>query len=174
MSRTTSGDLVMISMESPRNWMQRLQDPAREAEPPLGGLVGIGGGADDEGMVAEARGIERAHEHVGDAGLHQDPPLERLPRGQRLGGGTAALDGVTVRIPRVAVGAAELAADVGIDRPEPHAGGGRRVEHRTYRKLEEPGAPRTFVQHLQPWLRRLGRRQEVELTAGHSQRAQPQ
>ena len=61
------------------------QDPAREPEAPLGGLIGIGGGADDEGMAGEARGVERAREHLGDVGLDQDALLERLPGGQRLG-----------------------------------------------------------------------------------------
>ena len=51
-----------------------------------------------------------------------------------------------MRIPRVAVGAAELAADIGIDRPEPHAGGSGCVEHRVDRQADEPGAAVALVE----------------------------
>ena len=104
---------------------------------------------------AEARGIERAGQHLDDVGLDQDALLERLPGGQRLGAASAAaLHGVAVRVPRVAVGAAELAADVGIDGPEPHAGGGGDVEHRAHREREEPGAATALVEQ-RPASRRL-------------------
>ena len=127
MSRVTSGDLVMIPMRETAVVQQQLEDPAGEPELPLGGLVAVGGGADDQRMAAQPRGIERAGQHLGDVGLDQDALLERLPGGHRLGVvGAAALHGVAVGVARVAVGAAELAADVRIDGPEAHVGAGGR------------------------------------------------
>ena len=65
---------------------QRLENLPGEAEAPLGGLVGIGGGADDQSLAAEPRRIERSGEDVGRAGLHEDAALECLPVGQWLRG----------------------------------------------------------------------------------------
>ena len=108
------------------------------------------------------------------------PVLTRMRRsnashaGSGSGGGAAPLHGVAVGVPRVAVGAAELAADVRIDRPEAHVRRGRAVEHRPHREREEPGAALALVEHLPAGLRLRGGRQEVELPRRHPQRAHPQ
>ena len=51
-----------------------------------------------------------------------------------------------MRIPRVAVGAAELAADIGIDRPEPHLCRCGSIENRIHRQADEPGAAVALVE----------------------------
>src|ERR1043166_8697108 len=52
-----------------------------------------------------------------------------------------------VRLPRVAVRATELAADVRIERPEWHVGSGRGVEYSAHRELQESGPALPLVQH---------------------------
>ncbi len=114
---------------------QRLEQGAGQAELPFGRLIGIGGGADDQRGAGQPAGIERAGQHRHRIALDQDPPFERLPPlvaarvAELLLAQNAlivrALDGVAMGIARVAVGAAEFAADVRIDRPEAHAGSAR-------------------------------------------------
>ncbi len=152
---------------------QHAEHLAGEPEPPLGRLVGIGGGADHKGVAAEPRGIEGAGEHLGHAGLDENAALERLPRGERLGGGAAPLHRIAMGVACVAIGAAELAPHVGIERPEPHPGCGRRVEDRARGQLEEPAASLPFVEHRQAARGRRGR-EEIELPGAHPQRPHPQ
>src|SRR5690606_26343206 len=72
----------------------------------------------------------------------------------------------------IAVAASELAADVRIDRPEIHSGGGWRVEHRSRRDGNELGAANALIQHLPGGPRR---QQRKLLRAGaHPQPPQPQ
>ena len=64
---------------------------------------------------------------------------------RELPGIVRALDRVTVRVARVAIGASELAADVRIDGPEIDARLLRRVEHGPRRELDELGAAETLI-----------------------------
>ena len=57
---------------------ERLQQPAGDPEAAFGRLVGIGGGADDDGRAVDARGIERAAEDGGRVNLDEDPVFEGL------------------------------------------------------------------------------------------------
>ena len=63
---------------------QQLEDPAREPEPPLGGLVQSVAVPMTSECPAEPHRIERSGQHLDDVGLDQDALLERLPRGHRL------------------------------------------------------------------------------------------
>ena len=47
---------------------------------PLGRLIGVGGGADDQRVAGEPGGIERPCEHLGDVGFDQDLFFEGLLR----------------------------------------------------------------------------------------------
>jgi hypothetical protein len=123
---------------------ERLEDAPRQAEAALGGLVGIGGGADDhrlalhEAEVARAALAERAPDERGRLALHEDAPLEGEPGRERRGHvfrdgvgaerGGGAVEGVAVGEARVAVAAAEGTADIGIDGPVAHSRGFGAVE----------------------------------------------
>ena len=130
------GDLVMMPRWSLVETQQDLEHAARDAEAAFRGLVGIGGGADDDGGLADTRRVERPHEHAGEVALDQDVSLERIhgwlreQRAIRVGAQVAArrvtLDGVAMRVASVAVAAAELAADVGVDATRIPCGSRRR------------------------------------------------
>src|SRR5258705_5026106 len=137
---------------------QPLEDSAREPEAPLGRLVWIRGGTDDNWGGLTDRGTDRpkvATQVVFECDqqplLHEHPLLERLPpvrAAELVEFGVRqptrvvrALDGVAVRVARVAVRAAEFAPDVGVERPEIDAGLLRRVEYRLGLERDELGAP---------------------------------
>src|SRR5256884_8709699 len=89
--------------------------------------------------------------------LHEHPFLERLPpvRSAELqkllvsefSRVVGALDRVAVRVARVAVGAPEFAADVGVERPEIDAGLLRRVEDGLGLERHELGAALSLVEN---------------------------
>ncbi len=119
---------------------QRLEQAPGHAEAELGRLVRVGGGADHDGAAAEPRGAKRPGQRAGRVELHQDAVLEvAVGVGVRRqhAGRRRPLDGPAMGVARVAVAAAELAADVGVHRPEAHPGAGRRVEHRAHRERDE-------------------------------------
>src|SRR2546426_5775756 len=143
---------------------QPLEDPAREPEAPLGWLVGVGSGPDDDrrGRAGRRTGgpkvppqiaLERAEQRV----LHEHAPLECFPPVRpaelekllvgELPRVVGALDCVAVRVARVAVRAPEFAADVGVERPEIHAGLLRRVEHGVGFERHEFGAAEPLVEN---------------------------
>src|ERR1700686_5480019 len=113
---------------------QPLQNSARDSESSLGGLVRIGRGSDDNRLalkeleVAVASEAEGAGEDLRCVPLHEDIVLEGEPGRQpvvRVAEGVGhffvaggALHYVAVGVAGVAVGAAEGAANVGIDGPE--------------------------------------------------------
>ena len=122
---------------------QRLEQPPGQAELPLRRLIGIGGGADDQRGVTEFPGLEGPEQDVGRAVLDQDVLLEgevgRLAgRARRV-----ALQSPLVGAAGVAVGAAELAPDIGIERPESHwvAGGGLSTRRTGSARNRVPAAP---------------------------------
>ena len=161
---------------------ERLEQPAGDPEAALGRLVGIGGGADDDGRAVDARGIEGAAEDGGRIDLDEDPvfegsphpwprfavltpcpPLHHVERGDA--GTFHPFHGPAVGVPGVAVGAAEFAADVGIDRPERHVGGRGAVEHRAGRDgFEGDGA----ASRRSPRMGSPGYRGAVPLSAAES------
>src|SRR5882724_1125605 len=148
---------------------QRLEHSTGEPELSLGGLIRIGGGPDDERRACQPGGLESSREHVGDIGLHDDSALERFPGRQGLNFTAHALDQIAVGVAGIAVGAAELAADVRIERPERHVGGRWRIEHRAHLHGEELGAPRSSIERHEPvWRcdRRRGEQVELRLGAG--------
>ena len=57
---------------------QRLEQPAGDPETAFGRLVGIGGGADDDGRAVDARGIEGAAENAGRVDLDEDAVFEGI------------------------------------------------------------------------------------------------
>src|SRR5205823_8913613 len=88
--------------------------------------------------------LERAQQIV----LDEDVPLEIAD----LVGGEPArvvrpLDHVAMRVARVTVRAAELAADERVERPEIHARLLRRVEHRAGREGNELGSAQPLVEN---------------------------
>src|SRR2546426_3634784 len=142
---------------------QPLENPAREPEAPLGRLVRIGRGADDDGGGRTVRWPERpkvatqvAFECDQQLFLHEHPFLERLPpvRSAELqkllvsefSRVVGALDRVAVRVAGVAVRAPEFAADVGVERPEIDAGLLRRVEDGLGLERHELGAALALVE----------------------------
>ena len=99
------------------------QQRARQLEAALGRLVGIGRRADHDREAVDSCGVEVTPEQCGGVLLDQDPSLEGLRRGEH--GGLArgrqwwtlvrsAVDGPAVRLAGVAVGTAELTADIGV------------------------------------------------------------
>src|SRR2546429_2200110 len=86
----------------------------------------------------------------------EDPRFERLPPvgaaviGElgvgELAGVVRALDDVAMRVARIAVTAAEFAADVGIERPILHPRCGGRVEDALGCERNEPGATEALVE----------------------------
>ncbi len=117
---------------------QPLQHRPRDTKPPLGGLIRIGRGPDDDAF-AERHALEIGLEGADDVLLHEDPLLERFPAVRaavirelgvgQLAGIVRALDHVAMRVARIAVAAAEFTADVWIQRPVVHSGRARRVQH---------------------------------------------
>src|SRR6185437_10451457 len=69
-----------------------------------------------------------------DAALEREPGWHRVPRRRQLRvlriRRRGPIEHVAVRVARIAVGAAERAADVRVDRPEAHSGRFRTVQHR--------------------------------------------
>ena len=180
-SRAISGDLVMMPIERSRKRSSTSSRRRVMPESALGRLVGIGRRADDQRLPVQTRGIEGARQHLRRVRLDQDATLEREP-GRHGGSGVVGHDarrargplyGVAVGIAGVAVGAAELAPDVGIDRPEPHPGAGRAVEHRAGTQLEKRGAAGPPVEHVELPRRRRQDRQ-LELPGAHPHFPQPQ
>ena len=135
---------------------QSLQHRPRDAEPALGGLIGIGRRPDDD-ACAERDALEIGVECPDDLFLDEDPPLERLPPMRaavigelgvgQLAGVVRALDDVAMRVARVAVTATELAADVWIQRPVVHARRAGRVQHPLGGQRNEPGAAEALVEN---------------------------
>ena len=90
-----------------------LEAGAREAIPTLGGLIGIGGGADGHDLALPGLARQLPPQHVGHVQLHADGAAVRLA-------GRAV--GAPLEAAHVAEGAAVGAAHVGIERPlEGHA-----------------------------------------------------
>ena len=139
MSRVMSGLFVMMQIGQPGMIGQHLEHRSRDPKASLGGLKRIGGRADDDRLAVEQREVflravsERFAQHVGRVLLDEDAPLEREPGrhlvARRLQVGVlgirrrVAVEHPAMGVARVAVGAAERAADVRVDRPEPHARG---------------------------------------------------
>ena len=132
-----------------------MQHRSRHAEPALGRLIRIGRRTDDDAFAewdAFQVGLERA-DHMF---LYEDPLLECLPPVRppvvrKLGIGqlariVCALDDVAMRVARIAVTAAEFAADVGIERPILHPRCGGRVEDALGCERNEPGATEALVE----------------------------
>src|SRR2546425_4549422 len=132
----TLGDDADVETFAPR---QPLEHLPREPEASFRRLVGIGGGADDNRGGRAVRRTGRPHvpsqirlQRSQQPLLHEDPPLERPPAMgatkvvelglAELAGVPRPLDRVPMRVARVAIRAPELAADVGIERPEVDAG----------------------------------------------------
>ncbi len=93
---------------------ERLEAAAREPEAPLGGLVGVGGGADRDALASPGGARELAAEHLDDVLLHPD-------RGAVAGVGRPV--GAQLERPDVTERAAMDAAHVRVERPvEGHPG----------------------------------------------------
>ena len=98
-------------------------------------------------------GVKRADDLL----LDKDPPFERLPAVRaavirklgvgELTGVVGTLDDVAMGVARVAVTAAELAADVRIERPVVHAGRRGRVEDPLGRERNEPCATEALIEN---------------------------
>ena len=135
---------------------QPLQHRARDPKPALGGLVGIGRGTDHDAL-AERHALEIRLQRADDMLFHEDPLLERFPAVRaaiirelgvgQLAGIVRPLDDVAVRVARVAVAAAELAADIGIERPVIHARRLGRVEDAVRGEGDEAGAAEALVEN---------------------------
>ena len=129
---------------------QHFQNTTSDLEATLGRLVRICRRADHYGFAREEREVlvasvtKRAAQNLGRVVLDENVALEREP-GRKIGECIAqrfahlvvtrrSLHHVAVRVPGVAVGAAERAADVGIDGPETHARRFRTVQHALRRR----------------------------------------
>src|SRR5688500_13881486 len=128
---------------------QGLQQLPGEPELSFRRLIGIGGRSDDQRGAAEFAGIECSQQNIGCAVLDQNVLLEGEMG--RLAGrvGRIALQSPLVGASSITVGAAKLASDVRIERPERHVGAGRGVKHPAHLKREKPGSPLLPVQDRQ-------------------------
>ena len=133
---------------------QPLQHGARHSKSSLGGLIRVGRCADDDAFAhrhALEIGVECAHDLL----LHENsrfegfPPVRAAVIGEFAVGQLArvvrSLDDIAMRVPRVAVAAAELAADIGIERPVVHPGCAGRVENAVRRDRDEASAAEAFI-----------------------------
>src|SRR2546423_7483384 len=118
---------------------EHFENSSRDSESPLGRLIRISRSADDDGLALEqtkmtiAAESQSSAQDLGRVLLDEDVALEREPRWQFVVRFTEFLNHFVVvggsfhhpamGVSGVAVSAAERAADVGIDRPESHAGG---------------------------------------------------
>src|SRR6185436_7173952 len=107
---------------------ENLENSARDAKPPLGRLVGIGGCSDHDGFAGEqlevlvAAESESPAQYFGRVFLDEDVPLKREPRRKLVVGfvqnvghfffARRPFHDVAMGVPRVAVRAAESAANV--------------------------------------------------------------
>ena len=145
---------------------QRLQHAPGQAEAPLRRLVGIGGGADDQRRAGQLGRKEGPLQHRGGGGLDENAALESQAGAGRAGGQCVAppvrpsgnpsacpppplqsLHHPPMRIPGVAVGTAEFAAHVRVERPEPHPRRRRRIEDGLDRHFVERGAALADVEN---------------------------
>jgi hypothetical protein len=102
--RRLGGDRQLQPFDPGEDLQQRPRHPVL----PLGGLVGVGGGADGDGLPVQGGLAQAADQRLGRALLDEDLLLEVLP---------AAEIEETVGVAGGAVGAAQLTAPVGVDRP---------------------------------------------------------
>src|SRR2546422_447890 len=143
---------------------QPLEPRAGEPEPPLGGLIRVRRGADDDRVGRSDRRtdgpkkpLQVALEGREDLLLDEDALLEGLPTMRppelaklsiaQLAGVMGALDDVAMGVAGVAVAAPELTADVGIERPEIHPGPRGGVEDRARAERHELRAAQPLVEN---------------------------
>src|SRR5947208_7044758 len=134
---------------------QALQHSARDPKAAFSGLGGIRRRADHD-AVAEWRMLEIGVKRPDHLFFDEDPRFERLPPvgaaviGElgvgEFAGVVRALDDVAMRVARIAVTAAEFAADVGIERPILHPRCGGRVEDALGCERNETGATEALVE----------------------------
>src|SRR5947208_8085234 len=134
---------------------QALQHRAGDPKAAFSGLVGIRRRADYD-AVAEWHVLEIGVKRGDHLFFDEDPRFERLPPvgaaviGElgvgELAGVVRALDDVAMRVARIAVTAAEFAADVGIERPILHPRCGGLVEDALGCERNEPGATEALVE----------------------------
>ena len=176
-SRATSGLLVIRPTGEPFAAGQAAKHAACDPKSPLGGLIGIGGRADDDrsggvgsrldrAVIASQVGVERTEYLLFD----EDALLERLPTVRsaelvQLGVGQPAgvvrtLHHIAVSEAGVAVRAAEFTPDVGVERPKVHSGLLWRVEHRPGLEREELRAAQSFVEYGERATPRRRRREQ--------------